>query len=118
MPWFDYGQMLRSSVLIYRFLVSFQQVAAFVPGNKPSVSSTPPQRNITVASGNKASIPCDWTGNINTVTWYEGPFHRSDQENFTHTEVIAEKIFQGIYRQSRNFTEDKTFLQLRMTFDD
>ena len=37
---------------------------------------------------NKAvSLPCSGKGTHDVVTWFKGPFHRPDNENFTHSEV-------------------------------
>ena len=41
----------------------------------------------TATEGDDVSISCSGKGMYDVVTWYKGPFHKADSENFTHTEV-------------------------------
>jgi len=82
---------------ILSIFVSFQQFAVVVAGTKPYVFSIAPQSDITVASGNMVSMPCDGFGSYNMITWYQGPFHGSHSRmDHNHPKVIAKEIFQGI----------------------
>lgn len=48
---------------------------------------TNPGGQAAVDEGNSITLPCSGKGAHDIVTWYEGPFHLADTENFTHTEI-------------------------------
>uniref|UniRef100_H2YR39 chitinase n=1 Tax=Ciona savignyi TaxID=51511 RepID=H2YR39_CIOSA len=62
-------------------------MAVMIDGPKSYVTSIQVDNDVTINIGDDATIECMGNGIFDTVTWYEGPFHLPDSENFTHTEI-------------------------------
>nr|ADO85877.1 VCBPB15 [Ciona intestinalis] len=62
-------------------------MALMIDGSKSYAISYQTGASVTVNVGYSTMIECSYNGGVNVVTWYEGPFHLPDSENFTHTEI-------------------------------
>ncbi|XP_004226095.4 uncharacterized protein LOC101243284 [Ciona intestinalis] len=62
-------------------------LALMVDGQKDYATSFKTDASVTVSVGDSATLTCAGDTTFDTVTWYEGPFHLPDSENFTYTEI-------------------------------
>ncbi|XP_076817219.1 uncharacterized protein LOC143462809 [Clavelina lepadiformis] len=66
--------------------------------------------NQTVNEGDNARLDCGvYYDTADVITWYEGPFHNSDTENFTHTEVGTYKKVGSIDLASKDTQMESDF---------
>lgn len=59
-----------------------------------------------VTEGENLALACGAKGTYDVVTWYKGPFHKADSENFTHTEIGSYNTI-GYY----DLTNDEVYME-------